>query len=198
MVRGPGRCRRGFSILELLFALAIAGTLTAVAVPQGLRTLDDFRAQAAARHLAARIAAARIEAVKRSRAFGFRFMPGAPDYLVVAVADGNGNGLRTSEIQHGTDRTLGEPERIGTRFTGVAFGIHEDVPDADGRLGHGGDGVRVGTSRLLSMAPDGSSTSGTLYLRGRDRSQYAVRVLGATGRVRVLKFDPIRAAWVER
>jgi prepilin-type N-terminal cleavage/methylation domain-containing protein len=198
MVRSPGRCRRGFTILELLFALAIAGTLTAVAVPQGLRTLDDFRARAAARHLAARIAIARIEAVKRSRAFGFRFIPSSPDYLVVMVADGNGNGLRTSEVQHGTDRTLGEAERIGSRFAGVAFGIHEDVPDADGRRGHGGDGVRVGTSRLLSMAPDGTSSSGTLYVRGRDRSQYAVRILGATGRVRVLKFDSIRGTWVER
>lgn len=197
-MRGPARGQRGFTILELLFALAIAGTLTAVAVPQGLRTLDDFRTRSAARYLAARIADARLGAVKRSCAIGLRFQPASPDYLIATVADGNGNGLRTSEIQHGIDRTLTEGETIGARFSGVAFGIHDGVPDADGELAHGGDGVRVGTSRLLSVAPDGSSSSGTLYLRGRDRSQYAVRVLGATGRVRVLKFDPIRRKWIER
>ena len=45
----------GFTILELLFALAIAGTLTTIAVPQGLRALDDFRTRAAARYLAQRL-----------------------------------------------------------------------------------------------------------------------------------------------
>ena len=198
MVRGPGRVQRGFTILELLFALAIAGTLTAVAVPQGLRTLDDFRTRSAARYLAARIADARLGAVKRSSAVGLRFQPAAADYLVSTVADGNGNGLRTSEILLGIDRALTDAESIGMRFREVTFGIHDEIPDADGASGHGGEGVRVGASRLLSMAPDGSSSSGTLYLRGGDRSQYAVRVLGATGRVRVLKFDAVRRKWIER
>ena len=59
------------------------------------------------------------------------------------------------------------------------------------------DGVRVGLSRLLTMNPNGTSSSGTVYVRGRDRSQYAVRVLGATGRVRVLKYDYVRGRWLD-
>ena len=196
-MRGPVRCRRGFTILELLFALAIAGTLTAVAVPRGLRTLDEFRTRSAARYLAARLADARIGAVKRSAAMGLRFHPATPDYLITVVADGNGNGLRTYDIERGVDRTLTAAESIGARFPGVTFGIPAGVPDVDGASSHGGDGVRVGASRLLSMGPDGSSSSGTLYLQGRDRSVYAVRVLGATGRVRVLKFDAVRRAWLD-
>ena len=46
----------------------------------------------------------------------------------------------------------------------------------------------IGPAKILTMSPDGTATSGTLYLRGA-RSQYAVRVLGATGRTRVLKYD---------
>ena len=60
---------------------------------------------------------------------------------------------------------------------------------------NGSDGVRLGVSRLLSMNADGTSSSGTLYLHGRERTQYAVRVLGVTGRVRVLKFDFVKGRW---
>jgi hypothetical protein len=82
-------------------------------------------------------------------------------------------------------------------FNGVTFGIRAGVPDADGRPADTTDGVRVGPSRLLSMNPIGSSSSGTLYVHGRGRAQYAVRVLGATGRVRVVRYFEARGAWVE-
>jgi len=197
-VRGAAPRVPGFTIIELLFTLAIASTLTAIAVPQGLRTLDDFRARSAARYLAARLADARIRAIKRSYAVGLRFLPASPDYLFTVVADGNRNGLRTADIQRGIDRTLSEAEAVGWHFPGITFGILDNVPDADGQPANGSDGVRVGTSRLLSMAPDGSSSSGTLYVHGLGRSQYAVRVLGATARIRILKFDQNRRRWVDQ
>jgi hypothetical protein len=34
-------------------------------------------------------------------------------------------------------------------------------------------------------------------VHGRGRAQYAVRVLGATGRVRILRYDHTRRTWVE-
>jgi prepilin-type N-terminal cleavage/methylation domain-containing protein len=194
-VRGPCEQSPGFTLIELLFSIAIAGTVAAMAVPQGLRALDDFRTRSAARYLAQRAIEARFAAIKRSTAAGLRFEPAAPDYQVSAVTDGNGNGLRTSEIQRGVDRTLTEPERLDAHFTGVAFGILDGVPDADGLPANGPEGVRLGVSRLLSMNPDGTSSSGTLYLHGRERTQYAVRVLGVTGRVRVLKFDFVKGRW---
>jgi prepilin-type N-terminal cleavage/methylation domain-containing protein len=194
-LRGP---TPGFTILELLFVLAIAGTLTTLAVPQGWRALDDFRTRAAARHLAQRLADARLGAIKRSLAHGLRFETATPDYRISAVMDGNANGLRTADIQQGIDRTLTQPEMLGTHFPHVVFGLLEGVPDADGQPANGTDGVRVGVSKLLVMNPDGTSTSGTLYVHGRDRAQYAVRVLGVTGRVRVLAFDHVRRRWVDQ
>jgi hypothetical protein len=169
--------------------------MTAIAVPQGLRALDDFRARSAARYLSGRILDARLAAIGSGRSTGLRFEPASPDYLVSLVQDGNRNGLRTADVQHGIDRTLGEPERLDTHFGGVAFGILETVPDADGRPANGADGVRLGASNLLSMNPDGTASSGTLYLHGRQRTQYAVRILGVTGRVRVLKFDFVNRRW---
>lgn len=187
----------GYTILELLFAIAIAGTMTTIAVPQGLRALDDFRTKMAARHLAQRLADARVTAIKRSTAVGLRFEAGSPDYRVSTVVDGNHNGLRTAEITRGTDLTVTPAEPLDAHFTGVTFGILTGVPDADGQPPGSSDGVRTGVSKLLSMNPDGTSSSGTLYVHGRDRSQYAVRVLGATGRVRILKFDFALQRWTD-
>ena len=94
--------------------------------------------------------------------------------------------------------TLTAPETLATHFPCVVFGILDDIPDVDGQPANGSDGVRVGVSKLLAMNPDGTSTSGTLYLRGRERAQYAVRVLGVTGRVRVLVYDHVRRRWKDQ
>ncbi|HEY3884514.1 MAG TPA: hypothetical protein VGL62_04860 [Vicinamibacterales bacterium] len=196
MARGSPSGTCGFSIVELMFAVAIAGTLTAISVPQGLRALDDYRTAAAAHYLAQRLGAARIEAIKRSVFVGLRFEDSSPDYLITTVVDGNGNGLRSADLAKGIDRALTQPDTIGTHCSGVSFGILDGVPDADGVPVSSGDGVRIGVSKLLSMNPDGTSSSGTLYVHGVGRSQYAVRVLGATGRIRILKFDFTQLAWI--
>ena len=187
----------GFTILELLFAVAIAGTLAAIAVPHSLRALDDFRARAAARYVAQRLSAARFDAIKRSAAHGLRFEAAGPDYRMSMVVDGNGNGLRSADIQRGVDRTLTEPETLDRHFAGVTFGIAEGVPDVDGAPPAGADGVRIGASKLLALNADGTATPGTLYVRGAGRAQYAVRILGSTGRVRVLRFDAVQRRWTD-
>ena len=188
---------RGFTLIELLLAVALTTVLVGIAVPVGGDAIDDLRTAAAARYLAGRIAASRMDAINRSRAVALRFQPSAPDYQFAAFVDGNGNGVRSTEIGTGVDAPVGIPRRLSDDFPSVQFGLEIGRPDVDGVRNASADGVRIGTSRILTVSPDGTSSSGTLYVQGR-RAQYAVRVLGATGRTRVLKYDTGARTWISR
>jgi prepilin-type N-terminal cleavage/methylation domain-containing protein len=187
----------GFTLIELLLAVALTTVLVGIAVPLGGDAIDELRTAAAARYLAGRITANRMEAISRSRAIALRFQPSTPDYQFAAFVDGNGNGVRSAEITGGVDPPVGTPRRLSDDFPNVHFGLEIGSPDVDGVRNASADGVRVGASRILTVSPDGTSSSGTLYVQGR-RAQYAVRVLGATGRTRVLKYDTGARTWISR
>jgi prepilin-type N-terminal cleavage/methylation domain-containing protein len=194
---GSRNSRGGFTLIELLVAVALLMMLASFALPLGSEAIDELRTASAARYLAGRIAASRMDAIRRSRAVALRFQPAAPDYQFAAFVDGNGNGVRSADITAGIDRAVGVPRQLGTDFANVRFGLEIGRPDVDGVRNASADGVRIGTSRILTVNPDGTATSGTLYVLGR-RAQYAVRVLGATGRTRVLKYDTGARAWISR
>jgi prepilin-type N-terminal cleavage/methylation domain-containing protein len=189
---------RGLSLIELLFAVALSATLAAVAVPVSTTTIDGFRARAAARHVAQQVARLRTEAVKRSAFVGLRFVARGADETYAAYVDGNGNGIRAADISSGADTPLNPPAVLSWNFPGVRFGLAPGVPDVDGHPATSLDGIGIGTARILSLNPNGSATPGTLYVVSPHGAAYAVRVLGATGRTRVLKFDRLSNTWVNQ
>jgi prepilin-type N-terminal cleavage/methylation domain-containing protein len=188
---------QGFTLIELLLAVALTTIFVGIALPIGGDTIDDLRTAAAARYLAGRIAASRMDAISRSRAVALRFQVSAADYEFASFVDGNGNGIRTAEIGAGIDFPVDGRRRLSDDFSNVHFGLPVGNPDVDGVRNVSADGVRIGIPRILTISPDGTATSGTLYVQGR-RAQYAVRVLGATGRTRVLKFDTGARTWITR
>jgi type II secretory pathway pseudopilin PulG len=195
-LRIVGRSAAGYTLVELVIALALAATLIGLSLPASQRAVDEIRAGAAARHTAERIGSARFEAVRRSSAVALRFVAAGSDYAMTSHVDGNGNGVRTAEISGGVDSTVGHSEKLADKHPGIRFGLLPGIPDLDGGTGNA-DGVRIGSSRILTFSPDGSATSGTLYICGV-QSQYAVRVLGATGRTRLFRYDTGLHRWVAR
>ena len=185
----------GYSLIELLFALALAATTGALAVPQTLTALDDARAAGAARYVAARLQRARMEAIARSNTVGLKFTLTGSHYVYATYLDGNGNGIRTSEITSGIDPQLLAPERLIDAFSGVDFGALPGLPSVDpGGTPPGTDPVRLGASNIASFSAQARCTPGSIYIRGQ-RAQYVVRVYGDTGRTRILKFDPRTNRW---
>ena len=186
--------RTGYSLVELVFAAGLAVTVSGMAAPQLLSGLDDHRTAGAARYISARMQRARMDAVMRSTEVAMQFTQTGNGYTYSAYQDGNHNGVRTRDIQTGADPPVGSPERLPDHFTAVDFGVQAGVPAVDGGAPPGGDPIRLGASNLASFSSNGTATSGSLYIRGR-HAQYVVRIFGATGKVRILKFDRPANQW---
>jgi type II secretory pathway pseudopilin PulG len=188
------------SLLELLIVVGLLAVTAALAVPSIVGGLDDVRGMAAARHVAALARLTRVQAALRSSRVGLRFDREGTAYRYAVYVDGNGNGLRSRDIRSGVDEAITPPERIGERFPGVALEVGSGLTRIDdgGAMRGGADPVRLGAADTLSFSPIGTSTSGTIFLRSRTGRQYAVRVLGATGRTRVLEFRHETGTWTAR
>jgi prepilin-type N-terminal cleavage/methylation domain-containing protein len=192
----PASRPRGYSLIELLAAMALSVTLGAAAIPQYLAVVDDVRASGAAYYISGRLQRARMEAVLRSAMVGVQFTPTASGYSYAVYVDGNRNGVLTRDIQRGLDRLIAAAERLPDQFAGVDFGAIPGLPPVDaGGTAPGTDPIRLGSSSIASFSAMGTSSSGTVYIRGRRDAQYAVRIFGETGKTRLLKFEPRTGQW---
>jgi len=187
---------RGYSLIELVFVLALVVIVAGAAVPSITGGLDRVRTRAAATYVASRLMLARLEAVKRSTFVGVQFSQQSDGYWIRTYVDGNGDGVLTRDITQGVDLPLGPPMQLDQQFPGVQFGICSGVTAiTPGDAFNPGDPIQTGQSTVVSFNPNGSSTSGTLYIRGRLANQLAVRVLGVTARTRVLRFNFQDGTW---
>jgi type II secretory pathway pseudopilin PulG len=185
----------GYTLLELVFASALVATVSGIAAPQLGAALDDYRTTGAARYLASRLQQTRMEAVVRSAEVAVQFLDTADGVRYTVYVDGNRNGVRTRDILRGVDWPLGSSERLPDQFAGVDFGTRPGLPPVDSGPAPGGDPIKLGASNLLSFSPNGTSTSGSLYIKGRRDTQYVIRIFGETGKLRVLRFNPSAKDW---
>ncbi len=187
---------QGHSLVELVCVTALIATVSAVTLPGALATIDESRAIGAPRYVSARLQRARMEAVARSADVGLKFVQASGSYSYAMYVDGNGNGLRTLDIQRGVDRELLPVERLSDLFRGVDFGVLPGLPPVDsGSPAPGTDPIKLGVSNIVSFTAVGTSSSGSLYIKGQRGAQYVIRILGETGRTRVLKFDAGGRRW---
>jgi type II secretory pathway pseudopilin PulG len=189
----------GWSLVELVMVIGVSLVAGAIAAAAFAPLGDAARALGAARALAGPIQRERLEAARTGRVCGFHFDADGSGIGFTRVTDGNGNGLRSAEIADGVDPVRGPRQRLSDTFAGVRLAIVDTLPSIDGGpdLVAGADPIRLGSS-ILALSPAGSATSGTVYLASADGRQFAVRVLGATGRVRIYEFHRATERWVAR
>ena len=185
----------GFSLLELVVADGLAATITVAAVPSVGRAVDNYKTVGAVRYVATRLQRTRMEAVARGFNAAMRFTATGTGYSFGIYADGNGDGVRSADIDRGVDRLLLGPERLGEQFSGVEFGTVAGLPGVEGSSPPGTDPIRIGSARMASFTPVGSSTAGSLYILGPNGAQFVVRLYGETGKTRILRFNSRTTLW---
>ncbi len=194
-MRKPGG--GGFTLPEVALALALAGVVVLTGTPVVTATLSRHRVAAAARALASDLWGLRSEAVASRRRVAMRLVTVAGAISYTMHADGDGDGVRASDIAAGIDPLIRGPRDLRSRFPGIDFGLLDvpipALPPRRGVLMPGVDPVRFGRSDIITFTPAGTAAGGTLFVSdGRD-TVMAIVVYGATGRIRVWRFD--RHAW---
>ena len=185
------------ALVDVLAATGLSLVMAGMAVPVVGGTLERERTLVGAHYLAAAVQRARLEALKRSAVVAVRLQELDGRTSVQLFADGNGNGVLQRDIDRHFDPALTMAEWLDEHASGVSLQINQTIADVGGggELAPGDDPVRMGNSSLVSFSPLGSATSGTLYVAARRGPQMAIRVYGATGRVRVLTFDAQARQW---
>ena len=157
--------------------------------PSPADSCDDARGEGATRDLSARLYDIRMEAISRSTEVALRFTPTNAGYIMTAYVDGNGNGVLARDIDRNIDRQLHSPEQLSVPFSGVDFGTLPGCRRS--RRGHGPrrrpDPVRREQHGELQR-PRHLIVRDPMREEPRRRAD-AIRVVGATARVRIFRFD---------
>jgi Tfp pilus assembly protein FimT len=188
---------RGAALIDIVFAVAVCATMGAVAVPVIGGTLERERIVVGARYLAGHLQRARLESLKRACAVAVRLELVGDRTQLRMFADGNGNGVLQRDIDRGFDVALTRLESLDDQVRDVSLRINQRVADVSSAatLEAGSDPLRIGNTALVTFSPFGSATNGTLYVAAPQGPQLAIRIFGATGRVRVLTFDAQTRQW---
>ena len=193
--RGGGSA--GAAFIDIIVAIALCVAMTAIAVPVIGGTLDRERTIVGARQLAGHLQRARLEALKRARSIAVRVDLVGDRTQLRLFADGNGNGVLQRDIDRGIDAPVTPPMWLDDQARDISLRINQEITDVSGAatLEPGDDPLRIGNTSLVAFSSLGSATSGTLYVAAHRGPQMAIRVFGATGRVRVLMFDAQTRQW---
>jgi prepilin-type N-terminal cleavage/methylation domain-containing protein len=191
---------RGFQLVELAVVLAVLAIAAFIALPPLVSMSARLRVDLAAHELATVLNEARSLAIRHSAHVAVKFVPERGRVSFACYRDGDGDGVRNADIAAGIDPQM-TPRRIVAHLGGrVGFGFPPGRPPRDPgdprhRLGRLTDPIRFNDSDLASFSALGTSTPGSLYITDGRRELAAVRVLGATGKVRVMRWDPDEDAW---
>lgn len=171
---------KGFSLLELLFVLCIAGILATIATPVFSTWIPDYRLRGMAKGLYADMHLAKMRSIKENDIYKIVFVTGGNDSYSFKKADGT------------IEKTVLFNQ--DTSDSSISFGCGDATKDATKSGGSPpSDGVSY-AGKAVTFNPRGTGTSGYVYLTNRKSSSYAIGTL-SSGVIHIKKWDREIQAW---
>ena len=174
--------RAGFTIVELVVALAIMGIAVSVAIPGFSRWLPDYELKKAATELYTHLHSAKMAAVRDNAEWALYFSPMADGLYQIRLGEG-ADGAYIDPDGYSVEKTIWLHDYAG----GVSFG-HGTATAALG--GGWDDEITFGGTfpNTIVFTPRGMSDSeGYVYLQNRKSATYAVGAL-TTGLILMRKW----------
>lgn len=181
--------------------LSLAALLFTWWVPRLLDLTRRLRVEMAARELMGVLRTARSSAVRQGANVGVKFHIDESGRVVwVLYRDGDGDGVRSRDIETGVDPAEGPPRELVHLGAHIRFGFPAGPPPRDPgdprrRLRNLNDPIRFNRSNIASFNSMGGSTPGSLYVTDGSVHLAVVRLFGRTGKAKVLLYDSEREIW---
>jgi len=191
----------GFSILELLVVLAVAGMVAAVAMPAFHSIQNGLAVRSALGEIRSILALTRSRAIASTRNTAVRFERDRGRFRYAIYEDGDWDGVRNEDIARGIDRPFLTSREVlrGVSRAWIGLPSHPiSDPDTGQLMKPGSSAIRFNRSMLCSFSPSGSGTSGSVFVTDGGEVTAVVRVFGGTGRIRSQRFDRNLGRWVSR
>lgn len=195
------RSESGFQLVELLVTGAVVMFAIGIATPPVIEWAVGRQVRLAAGEVGSALALARAYAVTHAVHVGVKFRVADGGAVTWTLhRDGDGDGVRTDDIDSGVDPQIGPARHLLHFGRRVRLGFPAGMPPRDPadprrRLDRLDDPIRFNRSDIASYNAIGGSTPGSVYVTdGRSRLA-ALRVYAATGRMRVIVYDAKTERW---
>lgn len=177
---------KGFTVLELIFCIAILGILMAIGIPTYMDYLPRYRADGAIRRLFTELQYAKMKAIAENEDYFVVFDTASNSYSILKDKDSDGwQGLGSEDLIRTVNLDEGFP---GITFGYAAINNWADPPTAITKSIY-----FTGSPPRAMFYPTGLAKNGSVYLKPTEDTARNDRLraisIALTGRIRIRKYN---------
>ncbi len=188
----------GTTLPEIVIVLGLVALMMVIAAPALTSARRAAALGRATSHIHALLSSGHARAILRCQTEALVFERDAGKWRCFLAEDGDGDGVRHSDIRRGRDRIVGEIFELDAGGAGLGILQHIRIPDPSGRGWLNGDlddPVRAGRGDIITFTNTGTATPSSVYFtNGVDRMK-VLRVYGPTGKIRELEWRRGWSTW---